>query len=137
MSIEQLMKSRFKVVADYPNSPFRCGDILEIVADPVDKWYCYRTGRTYNVEVKSYPKVFQSIEWWQDRNPEEMPEYVWYDATGFSPKEKLIVLKVAKWVEEPDGEVWADANDPIGYCTYHMPRPATIEEYNQYKSTIS
>lgn len=71
------MKQRAIITNDYPESPFRIGDILEHDGEPDECWILNRTGRKYlNLEVACYPAIFRILSWWEHREEKEMPEYV-------------------------------------------------------------
>ena len=118
--IEKLLLPRFKVVADYPNSPYVVGEVKDNLGPNLAKHF------------SQWPHLFQPLPWWSDRNVEDMPEYVWYNPSGFTKRE-LIVLKVAQWHKEKTGEPWAEVEgDAIGYAVSYMPKPASLEEYTLY-----
>jgi len=64
-AIDDLMKPRYKVIADYPDNEFSVGEILpdEVVSNEED-------------EILKYPHLFKKLEWWEERRESEMPEYV-------------------------------------------------------------
>lgn len=60
---------------NYPGSPYKSGDILEVVdyfilIDDI----CSKL--IYNEVTNAYPELFRPLQWWEYRKPEEMPEYV-------------------------------------------------------------
>lgn len=67
MIVEQLLQPRYKVIADYPNSPFTVGEIVDLTNE------CF-IGNSLGYD--SYPLIFKRLEWWEERKPEDMPEYV-------------------------------------------------------------
>lgn len=87
MTPEELMKPRYKVVADYFFSPFEIGDIIavdeansvhlttvqyhNVVGEEAKFEKRYRT-QTLN----KYPHLFKAMYWWEDRKSEDMPKYV-------------------------------------------------------------
>lgn len=64
-SIEHLLAPRYKVIADYPNSPYYVGQVLS--GDS------YKTNEPYGGR---YPKIFVKLEWWEERQESEMPRFV-------------------------------------------------------------
>lgn len=64
--IKELLKPRYKVIADYPGNDIPIGYIITDVD--------YYTRR--NVDFDKWPHIFKKLEWWEDRKPEEMPEYL-------------------------------------------------------------
>lgn len=126
-SIEELLKPRYKVVALWPNTEFKVG---QIVTD------------TYGLALKfydNYPHLFKKLEWWEDRKPEEMPEYVKRNEDNMSSLSgDPLVLIVKKHFHY--GEDWRSGNIDFftaqnglanGY-SYSGFQPATEQEYNDY-----
>lgn len=105
----ELLKPRRKVVADYPNSPFRIGDILTLAEAPVERWDNNRTGMRHNIEVDLYPHLFRKLEWYEERDEKDMPEYV-----KSTRNNKIFKLEdISQW-------------------QYAFYLPATEAEYNDY-----
>ncbi|WP_319502548.1 hypothetical protein [uncultured Draconibacterium sp.] len=67
MTAEQLLKPRFEVIADYPKSIFKVGEILngELI-------YCDTNGPKYS----DYPHLFKKLNWWENRKESEMPKKI-------------------------------------------------------------
>jgi len=71
-AIDDLLRPRYKVIADYPDNEFEVGEILpdDVVSNEED-------------EILKYPHLFKKLEWWEERQISEMPEYVklpaWHD----------------------------------------------------------
>lgn len=69
MSNEELLRPRYKVIADYPNNIHKIGSIIENKAgEPFDKIKFYQCAK--------HPHIFKRLEWYEDRKPEDMPEYL-------------------------------------------------------------
>ncbi len=81
MTTEELLKPRYKVVADFWRNPFKVGEILmpreqgkvwqpllgiSILED--DLWEALTENK--------YPHIFDKLGWWQERKPAQMPKYV-------------------------------------------------------------
>lgn len=99
MTKEALMKPRYKVIADYPCRPHPIGHILEFSGDHYDSQSLFRLPgsdhRYPEKKFKEYPHLFQSLQWWEDRELHELPEYVKCIKT---PDQKIfpgMVIKVA------------------------------------------
>lgn len=92
MSIEELLRPRFEVVADYPNNPWEVGTIFtydkdqaQILTDRFERGI-YKTIRENSPRIDSmviaignigkYPHIFKPCPWWQHRDIKDMPEYV-------------------------------------------------------------
>lgn len=126
MSNEELMRPRYKVIAGYPSNQNKVGDIITIQRSTRDQvelvcgWY------------DKFPHLFKKLEWWEEREIEEMPEYVKVvidDKPGF-------VHKVEGWVgNNAYGVPMYGFKNRVGYVS---PRsvtdllPATAAEYEQY-----
>lgn len=62
---EQLLQPRYKAIADYPGAIYKKGYIINCRDDLQLGEFC-----------KKHPDVFRSLQWWQERPLNEMPEYV-------------------------------------------------------------
>lgn len=79
--VEDLLKPRWKVIADYPKSLYHVGDILNAGWRSEDLIYCDHDGPRW----RDYPHLFRKLEWWEDRKPEDMPEYVKLEGKYYKP----------------------------------------------------
>lgn len=127
MSIEDLMKPRYKVIADYPNSCYRVGVIIDKYIRPV-------TADFYD----KFPHLFQKLEWYEERSVDDMPEYVKRTSNGkvfhiaVGTKDLLDVYGKVHLVSYE--EMSAERNS---FLSLHNCIPATIEEYNTQQKTIN
>lgn len=88
--VEQLMRPRYKLIADYPGCSFEVGTILE----PNDEGELYSKSAGYSwtvsrimlKDVKKFKHLIRPLEWYEERTPEEMPEYVKYAENGMVAK---------------------------------------------------
>ena len=75
LSAEELLRPRYKVIANYPNSPYQLGDIF--VANPHEDSELVSNRNPLQtmpaVYGSLYPAVFQKMHWWQDRANKELP----------------------------------------------------------------
>jgi hypothetical protein len=79
--IKKLMIPRYILIADYPNNAQAVGSIIssdEAIIDPTI--WCETRDK--------YPNIFKKLGWWENRDINEMPDYV--------KNEKGIVKKVFK-----------------------------------------
>lgn len=111
--IEILLKPRFEVIADYPNSNWSIGEIITDAGE-------FSTKHIY----RKYPHLFREMKWWEKRTEEEMPRYVKLAPKGI-PIGFFKVSQWSQWGEENryirvDNGNWEDT---IGYL------PATEAEY--------
>lgn len=120
LTIEELLKPRYKVIADFPQwSTFKHkkGDILELRGI---HFVGHGTSKSINEkEIDLYPEVIKRLEWWGGREEKDMPEYVKYlDTSTFFP-----TLHVCEGKYAPINS--------IGYTTEAL-YPATKEEFEEY-----
>lgn len=122
MTTEQLLKPRYKVIADYPFSPFKIGEI-HTVGD-MESCIVITEG------MDNYPHLFRKLEWWEDREVSEI-EAVQY-LSGISDG---AFYKVDKYALKHD---CVYINEEIEELRYYA--PATLSDYtayiNQTKPTI-
>ena len=123
------MKPRYLVIADYPNSIYKIGRILE----QDDLQY-------FNYDhFNKYPHIFRPLQWWEQRKPEEMPEFVKFtaDYMGFT---KVEVYRLENWGDQLEkGFIpFRKSEDKYGLCAvppyFNQIEPATLSEYEAYKS---
>lgn len=122
---EELLKPRYKVIADYPDSILSVGDIFETY----DNGIKYVT-QLSKVDVKEYPHLFKPLEWHEDRKPEDMPEYVKDIGDGeifrvdkYELPKKIQVIRNGKSFH-PDS--------PTHFVSIEHFHPATKEEWDNY-----
>lgn len=96
MTVEELLKPRYKVIADYPKSIYKIGDILRVGGHSEDLLYCDHSGP----RMRDYPHLFRKLEWWEERTLDDMVsvkfakviEYVGYWRVGdIVPVEDYII----------------------------------------------
>lgn len=135
MSIEELLKIRYKVVADYPKTNYAIGDIIEC-EDEAD------------CTLSMWPHLFKKLEWWEERDlyKEEVEKEVIEAIPYLKSNGKLhgnAVYKVERFIAFNFGYMSGvrDAfvsteQDQYGKTTFELRwfEPATEEEYNNYKA---
>jgi len=110
---EQLLQPRYQVLADYPGSTYRIGDIISCESADLDK-FC-----------KKYPAIFKKLGWWQLREFWRLPAYVKHT-------QKPNVSKVRRWdAFDITNEKVAlyDHGDHLNYGYLPYLLPATEQEY--------
>ncbi len=79
MTKDELMRARFKVIADYPKQIYQIGDIL-VVFDTVNDCENYKGNGIAILnetnELQKYPVIFKSLQWWEDRDRDDLPKYI-------------------------------------------------------------
>lgn len=99
MTASELLKPRFKIIADFPNNDFgKVGDILD------RDWSKYPNDDEEKEPIWSisdYPHLFQRLNWWEERSVEDMP--------------KKVISKAEEIDSEPyEIEEW-DMNNLVGW----------------------
>lgn len=76
MTAEELLRPRFKVIADYPESMFDIGKIEE----------CAEAHHGCVTFYGKYPAIFKRLDWWEERAEGDMPEYLKHKKFGYAHK---------------------------------------------------
>jgi hypothetical protein len=110
-SVEDLLRPRYKVIADYPGSQYRIGNVV-----------IYNPNRDVSVEsfeswLSRFPVVFRRLEWWEDREENEMPEYVKLIEDNYPAIEIGTVIKVAEWCNEGGFRLKEGEYEPIQFLS--------------------
>lgn len=120
MEIQKLLKPRYKVIASYPSSKYEVGSTIENI------------GENYCMFLNEYPHLFRKLEWWEERRPEDMPEYVKLLSKPYNGSywEVGAIVKVIEWKYLDNflfDKIW------IVEGKRHV-FPATKEEYETFKN---
>jgi hypothetical protein len=132
LTIEQLLRPRYKIIADYPGNPYEIGRIISFDRQRMIIMETESCVLLAPVEgFDSYPHLFELAHWSEGRTKEEFPEYV-----AFAPKFKAEeIYKVEQLHTTEKGFVQSILCEgeivPYSPGIYH--RPATQEEYEAYK----
>ena len=141
----ELLMPRYKVIADYPNTPYGLNQVL------TKREIRFGMG---SLSPENYPAIFRKLNWWEERKVEDMPEYVKVIANGCSFNAGTI-LKANNWGVYPDeGNNFGNEGDY--YCLLITTEessthdkgeevkmnmrnvlPATEQEYNDYINSNS
>lgn len=131
MTKEQLLVPRWKCIANYPGNTFYIGEIFEIPLD-CKLQQIVLEGNDYSsvdldIDPNFYPAIFEKLEWWEDRQLENMPEYVKYigTTTYFWIKPNQIVKSNWKKVKSKFKMCEISCHDFIP----NVWEPSTEEEY--------
>lgn len=125
-TVEELMRPRYKVIADYPGQRFQIGDVIETYETTM----CYAIGNSPHSEPEwsekvsliDYPAIFMKLEWWEDRQKEDMPQFVkskfacWVNDTIYEEGQIVKIISINRL-----------ANDDLSFFL-----PSTEQEYNDY-----
>ncbi len=103
-----LLAPRYEIIADYPDSEYKIGQIISGFDFPINK--------------DSFPAIFRKLQWWEHRKPEEMPEYIKHGENGKPRKIESFTPTMARVIFE-GGRV---------RTLNHEWLPATEAEYTTY-----
>ena len=117
MTKEQLLKPRWKVIADYPGALHNVGYIIQ----------AYENGVAYLVEGDSYsmndfPALFKRLKWHEDRELSDMPEYVKSTLNNDHVYKVKFFKEDCCITKSPSGRKLS--------CIFLL--PATVEEYDYF-----
>lgn len=82
MKTVDLLKPRYKVIADYPETPYTIGEIYE--GDTF-----YNGSKETRCEHENYPAIFKKLEWWEDRELEDMRTIKYVSYISLTKKDKI------------------------------------------------
>ena len=124
MTKEQLLNPRYKVVTEYPESPYTINQIIYASEHPD------RVGEMEFFE--KYPKIFHKLMWWEERKIEDMLPYIGYFGNG----KWNWICKVIKHFSE-DAYCIVECADKYGITRkynqgYWACTPTTEEEFNSF-----
>jgi hypothetical protein len=130
-SIDELLKPRYKVIADYPGCPYEIGTILYVddegeLFSPI-AGYAPSIIKIMESEASKFNHFLKPLQWWEDRELDQMPRYVKCIAT---PDQKIMpgdVFKLA-WIEPG----WGTDHVHTIFLYTNCYIPATESEYNTY-----
>jgi hypothetical protein len=124
MTTEELLKPRYKVIADFPASTISVGDIIQTNESTV-AYVVEINDHSDKYAMKDYPHLFKKLAWWEERKVEDMPEYVKHGANG-------LVRKLERYCERSETLYFA------GGRTRRIKKewlPSTISEYEKQNKT--
>lgn len=138
MTVQELLKPRYKLIADYPNSEFRVGDVLEFKSIYPYSGYALLFGSDKIISTEyldDFKHLFKKLEWWDERKVEEMPEYVKMTAyiKPITNNDENLELEKGQIVKP---EKWGLNSFEISHWVFSasLAVPAAEEEYLQYLS---
>ena len=107
MTNEELLLPRFEVVADYPESFFKIGQVIQ--QEEVDEGQLL-----YDMDFfLRYSHLFRKMGWWEKRDIKDMPEYVKciYGETSLDYQQ---VYKSISWgLFKDEGRNFGNEGDPF------------------------
>lgn len=147
MNKEQLLMPRFKVIANYPGSPYKVGKIITLNkiygTSPAALISAYAGNAETHYwplhEFEKYPAIFQRLEWWEERAIENLPQYckvtekAVYDMGAgvhqishyrIDDKYEYAYLKSNGW---PVPVQWFEPSDEAEYLAYKASLPVAMK----------
>ncbi len=90
MTTDELLKPRYKCIAGWPHMELEnisVGDVLYLknAGNSEDVW---------NSMLSIFPHLFRKLEWWEERLPEDMPQYVKRRHTSRGANQSWIIEKI-------------------------------------------
>lgn len=134
MTTEELLKPRWKVIADYPKSTFNIEDILINNSEQDEREYISWEHDGKDVYYPDdYPTIFKRLNWWEERDIEDLPKYikkidteavykVLWNRYKYPPK------CVGIWFNREGIDVCFDGQDQ-DFSLLNIYKPATEQEY--------
>lgn len=110
-----LMKSRYRVIADWPS-------LDEIVIGDIIEGEIFESESLFNTPMHDFPHLFKKLEWWEERKPEDMPRYVAHKLGGY--------YEVFQWHKNSVGVWRCDVQIALFFIGDIVPISET--EYNSY-----
>lgn len=133
-NIEELLKPRYKVIADYPGCKFNIGDIVTFVRS-VNKYELWvsQDGQliTFN-SFSKYPHLFNKLEWWEERSLEQLNAVEYVKIIRYEHYWQVgDIVPVERFVYEKGRPMGYDLKYNKHHPVYSI-MPATITEYEAY-----
>jgi len=131
MSTDDLLKPRYKVIADYPFSYYDVDSIL--------LFDFYHTPNGV-VHFNEYPHLFKKLEWYEERKVEDMPDYLKFEErlsiTSYGDDVEPEIHKVKKHWDTSMTNDWRNKDIRCFISEWHNTTyyygafiPATEQEY--------
>ena len=131
MTTEELVRIRYRVLIDYPDSPFTIGDVLECC----EGTYHLSSYSQFNriSSPQKFPSVFRAIEWFEYRSIETLKSVTFVKVVTY--RGYWLVGDIVPAFLKLDDQL-----NPIGYTLDYNHfqfltelLPATKEEYDNHK----
>jgi hypothetical protein len=146
LTVEELLRDRIKIIADYPGNKFKVGDILTyshnflptMIVGVGNQIWRNQEGVivSYN-KFKDFPHLFQPLPWWSDREIEDLPKYVRCHCYGSEDERVGGVAIVEQGRILNENAIWLLRDDKICFMwplKYLSPISENdYEQYNQQK----
>ena len=115
MTVEELLKPRFKVKNDYPNSPFKINEIILGENHP-------------DIDFTEYEYLFEPLQWWEFRDAKDMPKFI--KELPFMNNKKIRYFEVTEYfMDDPIFSYFEAKNNGGGNFGTGRYLPVTKAEY--------
>lgn len=136
-NIQELLKPRYKVIADYPEIErhnIRIGDVITISESAMYADKTQDGTPVVAIDHEIFPAVFRRLEWWEERDVKDMPEYLKYNINDKNWYGNVVFEKVDMFYGDNNEYVaLVDRDEMMQYCTsWYLPTTET-EYLNQTK----
>lgn len=114
MKAKELLKPRYKVIADYPNSEHEIGEIIvlnenrQVTKEPFARLLQEPIIFLESDIDKSFPHIFKKLEWWEEREEKDMPSKITHKESVHKE-----VVNIDRWIFI-DREIIGFQSDNIG-----------------------
>ena len=141
-----LTTPRYIVIADYPNSPFKVGEILIFIPQFMhrnkgliqqtqysDVYKCLNNF-IFATDIDKYPHLFRRLEWWEHRDIKDMPQYVKWEYNGKTGYNKLQWKSIDNFVTHYCSDIYPEWVSIKTFDKFIV-LPATKSDYDNYIKT--
>jgi hypothetical protein len=112
---------RYEVVADYPSSTYKIGDILHSDTENMSAFF------------GKYPHLFRPLKWWEHVPIDELPKYVKWVAG-----DRIHVAKIDHYeLNSLLGNVYAKTSNNESLLLGEQDHPSTEAEYQEYITKLN
>lgn len=126
MTQKELLKPRWKVIANFPGNTKDLGKIYESYSDTDLRCNIVVFERMFADYPDNYPEIFRKLEWWEGIRSEDIPEYLKLISTNE-------IVKVLKKVGGFTGTVFVGRmfreKEVWTHLSFYL--PSTKEEYDK------
>ena len=137
MTKEELLKPRWKVIADFPGNTFYVGEIIEIPSQYILQQIVLQGNNYQSVDLdinpSFYPAIFKKLKWWEERKEEDLPKYVLWKPTNTIMKvsiyEKDYESNILRIFSIPRTNIFGKYGKDWGWIIHT--EPSTKEEYEK------
>jgi hypothetical protein len=134
-SIEDLLKPRYIIENEWVDCPYPNGTILVPIKHSngfgPEEWEPGMYAFTIE-DLDKYPYLTRKLSWWEERKPEEMPEFVKYAENGMVAKvDRFDMETTSAWFMYLEGGIHPYCPGGSALENTHW-LPATESEYSEY-----